>query len=219
MAFRADEAASRGFDEVKSYLVPRQASIAKRKKAEDFLHSVVDRCGPVVDKYPLWHPLVYNGNRKNPSRYPDESCGYHGLDHTRYFAHGFITCPYNDGKGIISSVQKIDIPPCAYLEIEEVDVDLYMEGTKTILVRCEWPKGLEVNHLIPKSLAVPLMLEREVPVWRWAKMAETWENMRTFLLGEPHGNRSSLFVGQDTALAIKKIYISLVESGMYGPIT
>ena len=40
--------------------------------------------------------------------------------------------------------------------------------------------------------------------------------MRPYLLGEPHGSRSSLFVTQDTALAIKKIYVAMVESGMYG---
>jgi hypothetical protein len=42
--------------------------------------------------------------------------------------------------------------------------------------------------------------------------------MRPYLLGEPHGNRSSLFVSQDTAIALKKIYLSLVETGMFGPL-
>jgi hypothetical protein len=42
--------------------------------------------------------------------------------------------------------------------------------------------------------------------------------MRPYLLGQPHGNRSSLFVTQDTALAIKKIYLAMVESGMFGPV-
>ena len=35
--------------------------------------------------------------------------------------------------------------------------------------------------------------------------------------GRPHGSRSSLFVSQDTALAMKKIYIAMAESGMFGP--
>jgi hypothetical protein len=42
--------------------------------------------------------------------------------------------------------------------------------------------------------------------------------MRPYLLGEPHGSRSSLFVGQDTALAMKKIYLAMCESGMFGPV-
>jgi hypothetical protein len=60
-------------------------------------------------------------------------------------------------------------------------------------------------------------LEKVLPAWRWAERAETWETMRPYLLGEPHGSRSSLFVAQDTALAMKKIYEAMVETGMFGP--
>ncbi|EEE37095.1 hypothetical protein RKLH11_931 [Rhodobacteraceae bacterium KLH11] len=38
------------------------------------------------------------------------------------------------------------------------------------------------------------------------------------MLGEPHGSRSSLFVDQETALAMKKAYMAMVESGMFGPL-
>jgi len=43
--------------------------------------------------------------------------------------------------------------------------------------------------------------------------------MRPYILGDPHGSRSSLFVSQDTALAMKKIYLAMIESGMYGPVS
>jgi hypothetical protein len=36
-------------------------------------------------------------------------------------------------------------------------------------------------------------------------------------LGEPHGSRSSLFVSQETALAMKKIFLAMTDSGMFGP--
>lgn len=218
MAFRADEAALRGLEQAKSYLIPRRATPADRKRAEDALHEIIETCGPVIDAYPSWHPLVAQHDGRHPATTPDDSCGYHGLDHTVLFAHGFVTCPYHDGSRVIESASKIKTPHCAGLEVEELDVTLYNEGTKAILVRCEWSSTLDLGHLVPKSLAVPLMLEQELPVWRWSERAESWETMRPYLLGMPHGNRSSLFVGQDTALAIKKTYLSLVESGMFGPL-
>lgn len=78
---------------------------------------------------------------------------------------------------------------------------------------------LEENHMVPKNWAVPLMIEQELPNWRWSQVGEAWETMRPCLLGQPHGNRSSLFVSQDTAIAMKKIFVAVVESGMYGPVT
>ena len=218
MAFRADEAASSGFERARSYLIPRHASPSERDRAEKTLRSVIEVCGPVIEAYPVWHPLVPQRDLRNPERYPSERCGYRGLDHTIYFAHGFITCPYDHGQKVIESSQEFAPLHYASIEVEQLDAKLYADGTTPILVRCEWSQPLEEGHLIPKSLAVPLMLEQELPVWKWAERAETWETMRPYLLGDPHGSRSSLFVGQDTALAIKKIYIALVDSGMFGPI-
>jgi|TARA_Y100000815_G_C13298859_1_gene483801 hypothetical protein len=37
------------------------------------------------------------------------------------------------------------------------------------------------------------------------------------MLGAPLGSRSSPFVSQDTAFAMKKIYMATAESGMFGP--
>ncbi len=219
MAFRADEATASGYEKTRNYLIPRKFTPEQREKSELALKKIVELCGPPVDSYPSWHPLVAQHNDRQPETYPNEKCGYRGLDHTRYFAHGFITCPYGDGEDILESVRKIECNPCAYLEAEVLDAEFYNEGTTPILVRCEWTKeALELNHTIPKSLAVPLMLEQELPGWRWASRAETWETMRHYLLGEPHGNRSSLFVTQDTALAMKKIYLAMVETGMFGPL-
>lgn len=218
MAFRADEAAASGYEKVKNYLVPRSFTPAQREKAENILDKIAGLCGPAVDAYPSWHPLVAQHNNQHPETYPSEGCGYRGLDHTRYFAHGFVTCPYDDGQRVIDSVRKIDCTPGASITAERLDVTFYNEGTTPILVRCKWHDGLELNHAIPKALAVPLMLEKELPAWRWAERAETWETMRPYLLGEPHGSRSSLFVTQDTALAMKKIYEAMVETGMFGPL-
>lgn len=218
MAFRADEASSSGFERAKSYLIPRHTSSSERERAEKVLLNVLDVCGPVIEAYPSWHPLVAQHDRRNPERYPSERCGYRGLDHTVCFAHGFITCPYHDGQNVIESSLSIATPHCASIEAEQLDAKLYADGATPILVRCEWTQPLEAGHLIPKSLAIPLMLEQELPAWTWAQRAETWETMKPYLLGDPHGSRSSLFVGQDTALAIKKIYLALKDSGMFGPV-
>lgn len=218
MAFRADEAASRGLEKAKSYLIPRHASAKERERGEAIILDIIGNYGPVIDSYPSWHPIVAQYDGRNPERLPSERCGYRGLDHTIHFANGFITCPYSDGSSVIESTSKINTAHCAHLEAEELDITFYNSGTKAIFVRCEWNKPLDANNLIPKSLAVPLMLEKEMPVWRWSECAETWENMRPYLLGDPHGNRSSLFVSQDTALAMKKAYLAMIESGMFGPI-
>lgn len=218
MAFRADEAAVNGFERAKSYLVSRNFTPAERLRSERALLDIIDECGPVVEGYPTWHPLVSRHDEHNPETYPSDRCGYQGLDHTVYFAHGFLTCPYVNGEKVVASADSLPHHPRAKITAEILDVPFYNTGTQAVLVRCEWDAMLEPGKLVPKSLAVPLMLEQEIPVWRWSSRAENWETMRPYLLGAPHGSRSSLFVSQDTALAMKKIYLAMVESGMFGPV-
>lgn len=218
MAFRADEAAARGYEQARSYLVPRKFSPDEREKAEQVLSNIIDELGPVVEAYPTWHPLVAHHDNTDPGRLPSERCGYKGLDHKIYFAHGFITCPYHSGDQVIESVNALPPHHCASISAEKLDVKFYNDGTIPVLVRCDWTLSLEAGNTIPKSIAVPLMLEKELPAWRWAQRAETWETMRPYLLGDPHGSRSSLFVTQQTALAMKNIYLAMVETGMFGPL-
>ena len=217
MAFRADEAASNGFERVKKYLIPLTFPPEVRPKSEGVLLDIIDELGPVVEGYPTWHPLVSKNDGRNPATVPDERTGYCGLDHTRYFAHGFITCPYGGAEEVIESALRID-HHCASITAEEVEVPFYSEDARPVLVKCEWSEPLLPGKLIPKRLAVPLMLEQELPCWRWSTRAERWEVMRPDLLGEPHGSRSSLFVDQETALAMKRAYMAMAESGMFGPL-
>ena len=72
--------------------------------------------------------------------------------------------------------------------------------------------------MIPKSLAVPLLLEQELPCWRWSDVGETWETMLPYFLGRPHGRRSSLFVNRETGQVMKTIWSALINTGMFGPI-
>ena len=221
MAFRADEAAQALYDEAMGYLVPRHrdADESQRVRSKHALADIIDQCGPVIDSYPAWHPLVCNHDRHNPVTSPSDQCGYEGLDHTRTFANGFITCPYDDGQKVLDSVEAFPFHPVASITAERLDVELYNSNTTPILVRCNWTKPLAMDRTIPLSIAMPLILENEVPCWRWSKVAETWETMRPYFLGTPHGSRSSLFVNQETGQAIKKIWNELIYTGMFGPIS
>lgn len=219
MAFRAEEAAADRLAKTKSFLIPPTLPTVLRTRAEEVFVEIVEQCGPAVDNYPSWHPLVSGHDNRHPHTTPGRIQGYVGLDHTRYFAHGFVTCPYGDGQDVIDSVgelaRKFNVP--AHITAEALDCTFYNEGTTPILVRCDWAYDLEENHTIPKRVAVALMVERELPSWRWAEVGETWETMRPYFLGSPHGSRSSLFVTQDTAMALKKVYSAMTESGMFGP--
>ena len=217
MAFRAEEAAERGFVRAKNYLISRDFSPSERAAGEEALADIIEKCGPVVDTYPSWHPLVSQHDDRQPITTPSKECGYEGLDHTVYFAQGFITCPYHSAEKVLESTSRLKSRPRCSITADELDVPFYNDGVKPVLVRCEWDELLEGGYLVPKKWAVPLMMEKELPGWRWASVAETWETMRPYILGQPHGNRSSLFVSQDTALAMKKIFVAMTETGMYGP--
>src|ERR1700678_2824328 len=106
MAFRADEAARTGFEEALSYLIPRSpdVSTSQRASSKETLIEILDELGPVVEGYPTWHPLVCNHDRRHPVTTPSEGCGYNGLDHTRYFSKGFITCPYGNTQAVLDSI-------------------------------------------------------------------------------------------------------------------
>lgn len=221
MAFRAEDAAKAGYDEAESYLVGRlrDASTEERARSKEALLDLVDELGPVIDAYPSWHPLVRHHEDQHPVTIPGRECGYQGLDHTRYFAHGFVTCPYGDGREVLESVEVLQNKHlAASITAKRLDVKFYSLSATPILVKCEWHKPLPMDKLIPLSLAMPLLLEKEVPCWEWSQLAETWESMRPYFLGTPRGARSSLFVSQETGQAMKKIWEALIYTGMFGPI-
>lgn len=218
MAFRAGESARSGFEEIKNYFTSRGIDFEERERSEQWLYDVVDKYGPVIDAYPSWHPLVTNHDNQYPTTTPSNRCGYKRLDHTRFLVNAFITCPYGDGQEIIDSVEALPFNPVATITAERLDVQLYHSTSNPILVRCDWHKPLDPVGMIPASIAIPLMLQKEVPCWEWATRGETWESMRPYFLGSPHGSRSSHFVNQETALTMKRIWNLLINTGMFGPI-
>jgi hypothetical protein len=220
MAFRADESARSGTELVKNYLISRGINAAERDRSENMFYDIVDKYGPAVDGYPSWHPLVTHHDDHSPTTVPSERCGYKGLDHTRYFVNAFISCPYDGGQEIIDSVNALPYNPIASINAERLDVQMYQEGATPILVSCDWKKPLSYpdGYMIPASIAIPLMLQKEVPCWEWSTCGETWETMRPYFLGSPHGSRSSLFVTQETGMTMKKVWNLLINTGMFGDI-
>ena len=220
MAFRADEAAKDGRDSAEKYLLSRLTDLNPHDQANSrtVLMDLFDELGPVIYCYPSWHPLVSDKRVDYDLTSPSQECGYQGLDHTVYFANGFITCPYDDGQKVLDSVAELKQNPVADITAERLNVRFYASSATPILVRCNWLKPLSKDGTIPLSIAVPLLLENELPEWRTSQVGETWDSMSSYFLGKPHGKRSSLFVNQETGQGIKKIWESLIITGMFGPI-
>lgn len=220
MAFRADEAAADGLRRVTEYFVRRAIYDNGRdyqQALEDF-EDVVDDLGPPIDRYPTWHPLVANQKPRDTEFAPTDRVGYKGLDHTREFAHGFITCPYDNGQRVIDSVEQLPPHPLACIRAHRLNMRLYNEGATPVVVKCDWREPVEMNGIVPLRMIMPLLLEKELPNWQWAEVAETWESMRVAFLGEPSGRLSSLFVSRESGQAIKKIWNNLIYTGMFGDI-
>ena len=218
MAFRIDAEKESGYEKAKKILLSKSIPQDDRKKSAGVLDDIVSKYGPVVEAYPTWHPFVSHADSRSPHTIPEQDLGYEGLDHTIFLVNGIITCPYGNGDDIIESVLNLPEHPVADITCEKLKIKLYNPQATPILIKCTWKKSLSRDGVIPKSLAVPLMMEKELPSWRFLKAGETWKTMCPYILGIPHGKRSSLFVNQETALILKHIYTSMLETGMFGPI-
>lgn len=220
MAFRANEEQSRLYQALVSRLVGPSIDREKRSASKDVLDSIIDRYGPVVEAYPIWHPLVAAKDSGSSAITPSERCGYEGLDHTYFLRNAFITCPYVGVEEVMASVKQVARHPfvsgVAEISAEEIDATLYADNAHPILVKCDWQKRMDHDGTIPAGVAVALILEQQVPCWRSAQVGETWKTMCPYLLGQPYGSRSSLFVNQDTGQQIKDIWNAIINTGMFG---
>jgi hypothetical protein len=220
MTFRANADSESGRKEAMDHFIGREIPREQREQSRNDFADLINQYGPVVTSYPSWHPLVACGNEgRSPWTTPNENRGYLGLDHTVLLRDAFITCPYGGVDKILKSVEEMNArDPHLSLEAEELDMTLYHPMAKPVLIKYDWGRILNPDGTIPKSLVVPLLLEFEIPAWRTAQVAETWETMRTYILGQPSGQLSSLFVNKETGTLLKKIWNNLIYSGMYGPI-
>jgi len=223
MAFRSNEEEGKGQQLAISKLISKAIDPAERNQSLGVLCELIDHYGPVVESYPHWHPLVSTNKRFDaPIITPSQECGYEGLDHNVFLRNAFITCPYGDGQDVLDSVERVrrdaQLERVAEISAERIETKLYHPDAHPILVKCKWLRPMSRDGTIPSAVALPLILEREVPCWRWAELAETWDTMQPYFLGQPCGSRSSLFVNQETGQIIRAVWKALIESGMYGPI-
>lgn len=220
MVFRINESKYSGLQKAIQYLTNIENngfSTQEREVGKSYLEWLTRRIGPVIDSYPIWHPLMTSSRlKKVRPNHPSAECGYHGLDHTILFAHGFITCPYTDGMDVIESVKALSKSKVAEISAVKLDYPLYAVGASPILVECHWKFGLESDLTIPSKVAVALMLKQALLDWEQSEYAQSWENVSYCMLGSPHGQLSSLFINRETGLKMRKVWQVINAAGVLG---
>ena len=56
--------------------------------------------------------------------------------------------------------------------------------------RCNGHEAFPEHHVVPKKLAVSLMIQQETRMLHRAEIGERWDPMPPYLPGDPHGSRS-----------------------------
>lgn len=97
MAFRINESKYNGLQKAIQYLTNIENngfSTKEREEGKSYLEWLTHRIGPVVDSYPIWHPLMTSSrSKKVRPNHPSAECGYHGLDHTCYLPMVLLRVP------------------------------------------------------------------------------------------------------------------------------
>lgn len=219
MAFRAEEAAQAGFERAYKTFIPYGAGSSERLKVKNKLQEIVKECGPVVDGYPAWHPFMAEADPAQWSPLtPTSLKSFRGLDHTVYFQNGILTCPYDHAvDNLFKQITALKHDD-ALISIERLEgITLYNEQAVPLLIRCEWNREWkEYDGTFNLRIVLGLMLEREIPNWRWSPFSESWDSMSGQIMGEPHGARSSLFVNQVTGQKLKNVWNQIIKSGLLG---
>lgn len=211
MEFRNPTAAAETNAATLKYLTKNLENPTEGKKEFERL---VNQLGNAVDEYPDWHPIL--SIPQNAFNTSDGSLNslYKRLDHTKMFVRGFVTCPYGEDEAnmLVTEVNKLD-----GLRAYRTDTSLYSDHAYPVVVEVLWIE-LEADGTIRSRDAIAWCTQNLVKNARRAEVAETWWNLRSNILGRPHGSRSSLLVNQFTGGHMRKILEVLNASGMYGPI-
>lgn len=220
MAFRAEEAKSDGLKAALNYFAGPHTNLSEaEREAASALIQKLSRLyiGPAVHTYPTWHPLMTAKKSKlHDYFYPEDGCGYPHLDHTIYFAHGFITCPYSEQcvDELLKSVASFRKNKVYEITAEILDRPIYAKGAIPVLVSCKW-KYSALPLPIPSGIAVALMLQNELKAWERIDKSTPWEKKASDLLGSPHGQLSSLFVTRETGLKMRKVWQAINNAHVF----
>jgi len=213
MEFRAPTVATQQKAKAIEYLTKNLSDPeAGQRIVDDLLHGL----GNAVDTYPDWHPILNAPQqRKTEHVYSlSQLSVYSAADHTVKFVGGFVTCPYSDDRAdrLVDAVNQV-----SGLSANRLPEPLYADDAFPVLVASH-DVELEADGTIRSRDALAWFAQQSVKNARSAQVAETWWNIRSNILGRPHGSRSSLFVNQHTGVHMRKILEALNNSGMYGPI-
>ncbi len=180
------------------------------------VEQVIQELGNAVDYYPDWHPILTAPPREGAEHISSLSQleTYRELDHTTEFVRGFVTCPYSDD-GADKLVAAVNQVPGLYAY--RLDQPLYADSAHPVVVVAKAIE-LEADGAIRSRDALTWFAQQAAAEASSAQVAETWWNIRSNLLGGPHGSRSSLFVNQHTGNHMRKILEAMNASGMFGPV-
>lgn len=213
MEFRHPSAVSDCNNRTAKYLTE---SLADKAIGLDAFQTLIKELGNAVESYPDWHPILTIPNTRSGEHSSSlhEFKVYEGHDHTRLFVKGFVTCPYSEetANDLVEHVNSIE-----GLHAYRLHTPLYSDHAHPVVVRA-YDIELEADGTIRSRDAIYWCVNYLVKGARKAQCAETWETMRGYLLGSPHGSRSSLFVNQYAGGHMRKILDSLNNSGIFGPI-
>lgn len=213
MEFRAPTVATQKNAFAREYLTK---SLEDSTTAQSIFESLVGELGNVVEAFPDWHPILTEPPQPYSSHVHSMSQldTYKGCDHTICFVRGFVTCPYSEEAAdqLVTKANRVN-----GLSAYKLEAPLYNAGTFPVVVEATELK-LEADGTIRCRDALAMFALHIVKPAREAQVAETWWNLRSNILGTPHGSRSSLFVNQHAGSHMRKILEALNESGMYGPI-
>ncbi len=183
-----------------------------RTAVEDLIREL----GNAVYAFPDWHPILTIPPARTSHQVTSISQvdAYKRADHTVEFVRGFVTCPYSE-KDADSLVEAVAGLPGLYAS--RLNFPLYADDAHPVVVQA-YEVELEADGTIRSRDALAWFVQQIVKNARHAQVAETWWNMRAYILGRPSGKRSSLFVNQHTGVHMRKILEALNNSGMYGPV-
>ena len=231
-----------GTQEAIEYLMPFDGTREQRNESREFVLRLIEMYGDVVDGYPAWHPLMGGEALKstnvitdgNQPTVPCEENGYDGLEHTVCFRNAFVSCPYRasgNAKRTIKSVENLQETDIATITAERLHAPFFstrgkpieenlMKAVEPVIVVCNWTKSYypPSSKRIPKRTALGLMVRNQDSKWENAQSGEPWSRMKKYMLGAPHGDVSSLFVDMHTGRAIKKLFNTMNDAGLFGEV-
>lgn len=213
MEFRSPTVAAQQNAAAITYLTQ---SLRDRSAGRVVVEQLFADLGNATDRYPDWHPILTAPPRDSSEHRSSlqQIATYRGLDHTIEFVRGFVTCPYSetDADRLVKAVNAVP-----NLEAYRLSEPLYSDSAHPVVVKA-WNVELEGDGTIRSRDALRWFVALSASEAANAQVAETWWNIRSYILGSPHGSRSSLFVNQHTGAHMRKILEAMNESGMFGPI-